>query len=152
MNAYLGPKIGILSHIMRRRIDQIAEDHGLSGPQSRILHYIAVESQKREVFQRDVENAFHIRRSSVTSLVQHLEKNQLIERVSVKRDARLKKLVLSQKGQKVQEEIGKRIIDFEESLLGLLKENKEDFIHQLNELIEVLVEQEMKKEEEGNDD
>ena len=152
MNDYLGPKLSVLSHIIRRRIDQAAEEYGLSGPQSRILHYIAIESQKRDVFQRDVENVFHIRRSSVTSLVQQLEKNKLIERVSVKRDARLKKLVLSKKGQEVQNEIGKKITDFEESLLNLLKENKDSFIHQLNELIEALVEQEIKTDEEEHDD
>ena len=46
----------------------------------------------------------------------------------------------------------RKITDFEEDLLELLKENKDSFIHQLNELIAILVEQEVKTDEEENDD
>ena len=41
-------------------MDQITEEVGLSGPQSRILHYIYEKSKHQEVYQRDIECFFHI--------------------------------------------------------------------------------------------
>lgn len=135
---HIGRKVVVLSHIIRRNIDQRTEEAGLSGPQSRMLHYIAENSAKKDVFQRDVENEFHIRRSSVTSLVQQLEKSGLITRVSVDFDARLKKLVLTEKGRQVRNEIGSKIDTFEEEIYQLLGENAVPFIKQLETLISEL--------------
>ena len=55
-------------------------------------------SGDRDVFQKDVEEAFHITRSSVTSAVQLMEKKGYITRRSVPCDARLKKLALTDRG------------------------------------------------------
>lgn len=138
MEKHLGRKIVVLSHIIRRNIDHCTEKSGLSGPQSRILHFIADHSAAEDVFQRDLENVFRIRRSSITSLVQSLERSGLIERVSVESDARLKKLVITKKGWEVQKEIGKRIDDFEKQLDDLLGEDQELISRKLDELIDTL--------------
>lgn len=138
MKDHLGRKIVILSHIIRRNIDQRTEVVGLSGTQSRILNYIADCSATREVYQRDVENEFHIRRSSVTSLVQQLEKSGFIQRVSVAEDARLKKLVLTPMGVSKRNEIQTSINAFEKELDELLDADRESFKQQLELLIEKL--------------
>ena len=59
----------------------------------------------QETFQKDVENCFKLRRSTVSSLLNTLEKKNLIQRVSVPQDARLKKLILTEEAK----EIGSRI-------------------------------------------
>ncbi len=132
-----GRKVIVLSYIIRRIIGNLTEEAGVSGPQSRLLHFIADHSLNKDVYQRDVENEFHIRRSSVTNLVQQLERNGLIQRVSVDSDARLKKLILTEKGRQIENEIGERISQFEEQLGMLLGEDQKRF----SDLLDILIEQ-----------
>lgn len=93
-----------ISKSMRRLMERRLAETGLTPIQSRILGYIFVEESKGNyVFQRDIEELFRIRRSSVTSVLQLLEKKGLLRRESVPEDARLKKLVLTEKGWKLQQ-------------------------------------------------
>ena len=50
------------------------------------------------VFQRDIEREFSITRSTVTNILQLMERKGYIERRSVPQDARLKQLVLTEEG------------------------------------------------------
>ncbi len=88
---------------MKRLMEQRLSQTGLTPIQSRILGYIFVEeTMGNYVFQRDIEELFRIRRSSVTSVLQLLEKKGLLRRESVEEDARMKKLVLTEEGWKLQ--------------------------------------------------
>lgn len=62
-----------------------------------ILKYL-FDNRDREVFQRDIEKQFSIGRSTVTTIIQLMEKRDLIRRESVEQDARLKKVLLTEKG------------------------------------------------------
>ncbi|MBU3804691.1 MAG: MarR family winged helix-turn-helix transcriptional regulator [Candidatus Cellulosilyticum pullistercoris] len=92
--------------------------------QSRIIGFLYKESFKRDIFQKDIEEAFGIRRSSVTNVVQLMDKNGYIERVSVAEDARLKKIVLTDKGLEVQKIVGKVLEEAENSLRGVYSEEE----------------------------
>ena len=61
-----------------------------------IIGYLCSHSDS-DVYQRDIEGEFKIRRSTATGILNLMEKNGLIERKLVSCDARLKKLVLTQK-------------------------------------------------------
>lgn len=89
---------------LKRLMEQRLSETEMTPIQTRILGYISMEERKGScVFQRDIEEMFRIRRSSVTSVLQLLEKKGLLRRESVPEDARLKKLVLTEKGCKQQE-------------------------------------------------
>jgi DNA-binding MarR family transcriptional regulator len=94
----IGKEVIIFANRIHRTIDKETSKYGVTGVQGRILGYIYHESGKRDVFQKDIEQDFDTRRSSVTSVLQLMEKNGLIKRVSVCEDGRLKKLLLTQKG------------------------------------------------------
>ena len=66
-----------------------------------IIGYL-YKNQDRDVYQKDLETEFQITRSTVTSILKLMEKKGYIERVSVEKDARLKKLVLTEKAKKIQ--------------------------------------------------
>lgn len=59
------------------------------------------EEAGRETYQKDVEQFFNLRRSTVSSLLRSLESKGLIQRVSVPHDARLKKLELTDTARKM---------------------------------------------------
>ena len=86
-----------LVNLLRRMHDQTALDDGhLTPMQGRIIGYVTMH-RNVEVFQRDLEQEFHIRRSTATAILQAMERNGLISREPVARDARLKKLVLTKR-------------------------------------------------------
>ena len=82
-----------LLHRAALRIPSDPAYEGISLSQMASIGYIYF--MKRDVYQRDLENHFELRRSTVSSSLSVLEKKGLIKRLPVSHDARLKKLVLT---------------------------------------------------------
>ena len=72
------------------------------------IHYF-YDNREKEIFQRDFEQRFSIRRSTASNILKTMEQNGFIQRVSVKNDARLKQIILTDKAIKIHEEIMKDI-------------------------------------------
>ncbi len=132
--------LGVIHHISRvlkHRVDSNMQQFGLTGQQSRMITFIGCRSAKEDVFQRTIEEEFHIRPSSVTSMLKLLEKNGYIKRESVPCDARLKKLVLTKTGYDLWEQIGNVIAREDEKILNhLSKEEQEELFRLLEKLTE----------------
>lgn len=63
------------------------------------------DNREKEIFQKDIEKEFSIRRSTASNILKLMEKNGLIERISVPYDARLKKLTLTKKAVEIHEKV-----------------------------------------------
>ncbi len=120
----IGKAIHMVGNQMKRLFDNAATEYGLTSIQSRMIRYLYLESEKRDVYQKDIEEEFNIRRSSVSSVLQLLEKKGYIERVSVERDGRLKKIVLTGTGKLIQEKVHSLIQEGEKSLKDELTEEE----------------------------
>jgi DNA-binding MarR family transcriptional regulator len=120
----IGKKMSMLSKRIHRRIDKEASQYGVTGVQARILGFIYHKSDKKDIFQNDIEEELDIRRSSVTSVLQLMEKNGHIKRISVLEDARLKKIVLTEKGMEIQRNVYEFILRIEKSLRDELNEDE----------------------------
>ena len=92
-----GGWISVLFHKLRKRVNADVQDLGLTGLKSRAIHYILTKSAEGPVYQRDVEGVFGVSRSTVTGMLQQMERDGLIRRESVQSDARLKSLIPTQK-------------------------------------------------------
>lgn len=91
----VGRCISKLSNQLRRRLDAFSAKSGVSGSQGRVLHFIL--AQPEDVYQRDIEQEFSMRPPSATELLKLMEKNGLIRRESAAQDARLKKIIVTEK-------------------------------------------------------
>ena len=69
--------------------------------QSWIIRFL-YEHSEEDIYQRDIEAEFSIARSTATGILKLMEKRGYIRRVSVERDARLKKLELTEVGIRMQ--------------------------------------------------
>lgn len=87
--------------------------------QIRIIGYIV--NSKDEVYQRDLEKALNLRRATVSGIMHTMEKNNLIRRVSINKDARVKKVVLTSNAQDLFLEQMKRIDNLEHNLTKNIK-------------------------------
>ncbi len=114
--------INILSHKLKKRMNAKVQSLGLTAVQSHVLHYILVKYEEGPVFQRDVENAFGLSRSTATGILQLMEKNGLIQRETVAMDARLKSLIPTEKASCLDAQIGESMRQTEQCLTrGLSK-------------------------------
>lgn len=79
---------------------EVAEEQGLDEVtimHGRFLGYLE-DHRNENIFQKDLEKAFGINRSSVTQILKLMEKKGYIERNSMEQDARLKKVELTELG------------------------------------------------------
>lgn len=122
----LGRKIKVLSNQIRRKVEKDLTNGSIKVPitQSRIIGFLYKESFKRDIFQKDIEEEFEIRRSSVTNVLQLMEKNGYIKRISVAEDARLKKIMLTDKGLEIQQAIVEVLEEVENSLRATYSEEE----------------------------
>ena len=82
----------------------------------------------QEIFQKDIEAEFSIARSTATGILQLMEKKGYIRRESLDRDARLKRVVLTENGIMLQENIIHNIDWMEKKLReGISREEMDIF-------------------------
>ena len=128
---HLGLEVHRLEKLMARQRGYSAAHQDAdrqTGMHGYLLRYL-YENQERDVFQRDIEKAFSISRSSVTVTLQLMEKNGLIRRESVAQDARLKRIVLTQKARDLHRQIEADILAFESNLArGISEAEQEVFL------------------------
>ena len=124
-----GVWISILSHKLGKRMNADMQSLGLTGVQSRVIHYILVKCAEGPVYQRDVESTFGVSRSTVTGMLQQMEKDGLIQRVSVASDARLKSLIPTERAADLDAQIGELLRKSEQRLTdGLSSEQLAQFL------------------------
>ena len=107
----------------------------LTGMQFAIVSYIAKESATRDVFQKDLEQKFDIRKSTVTGILNTMERDGLLLRETVPYDARLRKMILTDKALQAKQNT-EQVIDSVESQLskGLTEEEITTFLSILEKI------------------
>lgn len=126
MDFHVGGSIHRLHNLLCRDTNRFP--HGdmvdsLTGSHGFILCWLH-RSGDRPLFQRDLEKQFQLRRSSATAVLQTLERNGLILRQPVESDARLKKLVVTEKGAELCRMIHDDIEENERRLVAGLSEEE----------------------------
>lgn len=136
-------EIGKLIHIvdikLKRRIDQLASEFDLTSVQFIVLEWIYFTARDRDVFQRDLEAALDVRRSTISNVLGLLEKKGYVQRESVSEDARLKKLTLTPAGKRIYEEFKAHLSTTEAMDLRFFSQEEIDtFVSLLERLAEAL--------------
>lgn len=127
----IGFQLHRLSRLTKRLVDRETHAQGedqISGIQGWIIGYL-YENQGKDVFQRDLQAHFSVRRSTVTGLLQLMEKKGLITRSSVAQDARLKKIQLTPRAIQHHERIVTSIQSVENRISqGLTPQERKTFL------------------------
>ena len=132
----IGREIKAIDHLMQREIQKTAS--GLGVDRVTVMHgwiigYLA--NAGGDVHQKDIESHFAISRSTVTNIVKCMEKKGYIIRESVDSDARLKKLILTERGREVGETMRSAVIETEKRFDGMLSEEEsEQFLALISKL------------------
>ena len=130
-----------VDNLIFRRLNQFSRANGVE--QTTPMHGWIIEYLYRHrdepVFQRDIEREFSITRSTVTNILQLMERKGYIQRLSVPQDARLKQLVLTKEGIQRHEETLLSFHQTDDYVAGLLTEEENaELLRLLNKLREAL--------------
>ncbi len=138
----IGFVVKTISNLFGRQIHE-GSPH-VTRMQNWIMGYLyRCRQENREVFQKDIERVFNIRRSTATGILQGMEKNGWIQKEPVENDARLKRLVLTQKAETAQKRLIAEMMRLEdEAKKGIPPEEIEAFIHTAHKMIDNLKEHE----------
>lgn len=136
-NQTIGLEIKTLSNLIKRYVDNSATKKyvdKLTGTHSWIIGYL-YDNRDKDIFQRDLETEFSIRRSTATGILQLMEKNKLVIKSPVDYDARLKKITLTPKAIEIREIIAEDIKRIEAQLSkGLTEEEISVFFTVINKI------------------
>lgn len=135
----VGFEVKRLDHLMSRCIEAGVKAEGIDEitlMNGWIMRYL-YENKGNDVFQKDLEKHFSIGRSTVTGIIKLMEKKDLIRREAVEHDARLKKVILTEKGIEAHEKIEEMITRMNQQMIeGIAEEELEVFLCVIKKLRE----------------
>lgn len=114
-NMHTGRLVRMLNHQLKRnqKPEEALEDDELTPMQRHILNYILLETLHRDIYQKNLEEEFQVRKSTVSGILKLIEKNGFIYRESVKEDARLKRILPTKKAEALRPSILEHIHETE---------------------------------------
>lgn len=136
----IGHRIKVIHNLTRRSMDKF---FGQRPDKATLMHtWIIGFVQEREdhnldTFQKDIEKEFSINRSTTSEMLKLMCKKGMIERINVANDARLKKIVLTDKSKEFNKQIENQMKSMHKKLVkGLTQEEIDTFILLADKLIE----------------
>lgn len=141
----VGLELRSLNNMIRRFFEFSShkkEIETVTGNNGWIIGFLA-DNADREIFQRDIEDHFTITRSTASKVLSLMEQKGLVRRMAVSQDARLKKIVLTDKAHDIRkimlddrEKLGNTLMkgfteDEAELLMNYLTRMKENISNQV---------------------
>lgn len=120
----IGKFIQIVSRQIKRDMDETLSCYNVTGVQSMIIEFISRKSKKGDVFAKDIEGEFNMRKATVAGIIQLMESNGLILRKAKKEDTRLKKIILTKKALEIEKRIKNQINLVEREITNQMTEDE----------------------------
>ncbi len=114
---HIGFELRLIQNLICERMKEGRESDsvGMTQLQHLIIRFLD-ENQGREVYQRDIESAFHTSRATISNTLQVMERNGLIVRRQVAQDARLKCLELTERSRELSRRAKEKVEQTEQLL------------------------------------
>lgn len=114
----IGRELRTLNNVIKRYLENLESFQyakNITGTNGWIIAYL-VDHADEDVYQKDLEKQFSVTRSTSSKVIKRMEEKGLILREGVAADARLKKLVLTQKAMDLHNAIVDDLRKVEENL------------------------------------
>ena len=116
----IGFRVKILANLIEKEIrasSAIEDMMKMTNMHGRIISFLH-RNEDKDIYQRDIEQNFMISGPSVSEVLKLMKKNGLIEKKSVEKDARLKKIVLTEKGRQLDAEVQQSLDSVENEIIS----------------------------------
>lgn len=129
MKKIIGYEIKNLNNMIERKIIDIHKplksECIITPIQVKIIEYI-MENNSNIVYQRDIEKYLNLRRSTISGILQTMEKNNIIVRINSKIDARSKEIKLTDKCLSKVNYLRGKTMDFENKIKNSISNEELD--------------------------
>ena len=134
----VGYRIKQLNHLIKKRFEsQFGKPDKATMMQRWVIGLVHTRlNEGKDTFQKDIENELCINRSTTSEMLKLMCQKNMIERVSVAHDARLKKIVLTKEYEDYINHINEEMLNIHNQLVeGLSDEEIQFFIEISDKLI-----------------
>ena len=134
-NSDIGRGIHILSRQIKRKVDEAVSKYNVTAVQCSFIEFIYKSRKSGNIYAKNIESKFNMRRATVAEILSLMEKNGLIERKSTREDARLKEITLTNKSMEIINSIAKEVKKVEKNLKkDLTEEELQSFMNILEKM------------------
>ena len=134
-NNDIGRSIHILSRQIKRKVDEAVSKYNVTAVQCSFIEFINRNRKEGNVYAKDIESRFNMRRATVAEILSLMEKNGLIERKSMSEDARLKEITLTKKSTETINSVEREVKKVEKDLKkDLTEEELQNFMNILEKM------------------
>ena len=134
-NNDIGRSIHILSRQIKRKVDEAVSRYNVTAVQCSFIEFINRNRKEGNVYAKDIESRFNMRRATVAEILSLMEKNGLIERKSMSEDARLKEITLTKKSTEIINSVETEVKKVEKDLKkDLTEEELQNFMNILEKM------------------
>lgn len=123
-----------LYHAVGRMIDQQTKTLDISGVQFFVLKFL-MENENKDIYQKDIEKLLDVRRSTATAILQNLTHKGFLKRESSSNDARLKKIIISDKTKLLVKEFDEKMKMVENNIEKTLTDKEKETFSNIVEKI-----------------
>ena len=115
-----------IAHILEKEYSfKNAED--ITGTNGQIIAFL-LENENNPIYQKDIEKAFGITRSTASRVLSLMDKKNLIQRTSVAHDARLKRVTLTDRSREFAAAMLERCAELEKRLFSGFTPEEEELV------------------------
>lgn len=136
----IGAKLKRIMNLTKREIDKSLGEDSITKSQGMVLRLLYVS--KKPIYQKDIEKELYIRRSTATNILNIMEQRELIKREQNKEDARKKRIIITEKGKKLEQENYCKIEQVENKIKSNLTEEEQNNLFMILDKIEKALKEE----------
>ncbi|HEY8423782.1 MAG TPA: MarR family transcriptional regulator [Clostridia bacterium] len=127
--------------LLLQHLNDICINHGLTGKQFLLLRFFYQnQDQKEHILQTKIQNNFRLRRSTITSVLQTLEKKGMIVRKTDETDQRKKVVIMTDQAKDIIERIEQDAKKSDDMLLSIFSDEEyNSLVDMLDRICENLV-------------
>lgn len=115
----LGPRVRELNLYIKRSLGNEINSKvtGVTHANGLILLFLReAEAQNKKIFQKDLEMRLKVNKSTMSEMLDCMERNDLIKRIPLKEDNRKKQIVFTPHGREVDQEVAIVVRNFDKKL------------------------------------
>ena len=113
----------ISSTQLSKKLDKFAIQYDLTSMQMSVIDFLTL-FYDQEIFQKDIEHEFNIRRSTASTLLKRMEDKGLLRRVESNKDARQKQVILTDLAVQYEDDIQKFMVETQQQIHSFLSDEE----------------------------
>ncbi|CAI2661890.1 MarR family transcriptional regulator [Apilactobacillus kunkeei] len=123
MTENIGRQLKIASTQLTKQFDKFAIQYDLTSMQMSVIDFLTL-LYDQEIFQKDIEHEFNIRRSTASTLLKRMEDKGLVRRVESNKDARQKQVILTDLAVQYEDDIQKFMVKTQQQIHSFLSDEE----------------------------